>query len=287
MFLFETSQLSRARTLLGADLGSQKQQSATKPSDNNLLSALLNSINRQRRYAGFNELGMRQALQGSLLFTLIVLLLAFFEQLRLLPFISLVLFFAEYFRITRYALLRSSEFEKDYTAFLLSLASAVRTGLDPLVALFKAADLFAENSPVHQEILKTKSLVDRGEAEEVAIASFAVAVKHPDVQLFRGAFILARKEGSSLSECLQRLAKVTRQRQSFRRRIKSAVAMQKMSALGIAACTIAIAIIQALTNPKAFVVAWQHEIGFKLLLVGLSLVLIGVAWMLSMSRSKL
>jgi len=182
---------------------------------------------------------------------------------------------------------RAEHFEKDYTAFLLSLASGVRTGLDPIVALTSSDKLFPSTSELGKELLKLKSSIEQGLSEEECIRRFASTINHPDTQLFRTAFILARKEGSSLSSCLQRLARVTRQRQSFRRKIRSAVAMQKLSAFGIAACTVVIGLIQFSANPQALSDAFAHPIGSKVMILGISLVCAGLFWMLNLAKSRI
>lgn len=193
----------------------------------------------------------------------------------------------EYSRIRRRIRARAVDFERDYTAFLLSLASAVRTGLDPLVAALQSDELFADGSELRKELVKFKCNIDRGMGEEQAIMEFAGTIDHPDVQLFRTAFILARREGSSLSLCLQRLARVTRQRQSFRRKVRAAVAMQKLSSIGIAGCAVVVGLFQSFANPAAIREAFNHPFGFKLLACGLFFMTLGLVWMMRMTRSRM
>lgn len=198
-----------------------------------------------------------------------------------------VFLWIERYVLRRQAFKRAEAFERDYTALLLSLASGIRTGLDPLVALLDSEKLFSEKSELRRQVLKLKDGIERGYPEETVLKHFAGSINHPDLKLFRTAFVLARREGSSLAECLQRLAKVTRQRQSFRRKVRGAVAMQKLSSFGIAACTIVIGVMQAMTNPEAFKLAIHHPLGLKLLVAGLGLVAGGITWMLSMTRARL
>ena len=115
---------------------------------------------------------------------------------------------------------------------------------------------------------------------------FAENVAHPDICLFRTSLLLARKEGASLAPSLQRLNRVTRQRQSFRRKIKAALAMQKLSSIGIAGCAVVIGVIQVLTNAQAFQEALMHPLGQKVLAAGLVLIAGGVLWMMRLSRAR-
>lgn len=182
---------------------------------------------------------------------------------------------------------KAQAFEKDYTALLLALASSVRTGMDPMVALSRSAELFPEQSVIHLELKKFAAQINSGSSEQESILNFASSIKHPDLPLFRTALSLAREEGSSLGDCLQRLARVTRARQSFRRKIKSAIAMQKLSAIGIAGCTLVISAIQISTNPEAIKLALAHPVGSKMIFLGVSLVVAGLIWMLRMARVRI
>jgi Flp pilus assembly protein TadB len=89
-----------------------------------------------------------------------------------------------------------------------------------------------------------------------------------------------------LGACLQRLNKVTRHRQSFRRKAKAAIAMQKLSSFGIVGCSLLIGVIQISMNPDNFFKAWSHPLGGMLILFGLVLSSVGITWMLYLGRDK-
>jgi len=238
-------------------------------------------------HAGLEGRGIRKFLMLSLIISLFVVLFACRIK-PLLGIISAVLCgFCVVFVLKQRAFRRAELFERDYTALLLSIASSIRTGLDPLSALLKAEELFKKKSQVSLELEKFRLQIEKGANTETALRSFARSIDHPDVQLFRTAFILSRREGASLATCLQRLARVTRQRQSFRRKVRSAVAMQKLSALGIAACTVVIGCIQWSANPKAIDLALTHALGGKLLACGAGLILFGLCWMFSLARKRI
>lgn len=182
---------------------------------------------------------------------------------------------------------RTLRFEKDYPAFLLSLRSSVRTGHDPLVAFENTKEFFASDSPLRIEIERVSEALQRGVDEDLAIGTFAKSIKHPDVALFRTGFLLSRQHGSSLAPCLERLVRTTRQRQSFRRKISSAVAMQKLSSFGVAGCALFVPMMQFITNPDDLVSAMNHPMGGAMLSVGAMCVGGGLIWMLCMTRQKL
>ena len=183
--------------------------------------------------------------------------------------------------------LRSLEFERDYPPFLLSLSSAIRTGLDPIVALCQSSALFDSSSAINQELISFTRAIEAGQREEIAVQGFARTINQPDIDLFRRAFALARSQGASLSETLQRLARVTRQRQSFRRRVNAALAMQKLSALGIAFASVVILVIQWSANSAATAHAFADPVGFKVICFGVGLIVAGLMWMARLSNVRL
>ena len=143
------------------------------------------------------------------------------------------------------------------------------------------------HSILKEEINRFKLLLHSGIPEEEAIFSFGASVDHPDVRLFCTALLLARKEGSSLGACLQRLIRFTRQRQAFRRKAKAAVAMQRLSSFGIVGCSLVIGVMQIGMNHESFLIAWQHSLGRVLLLSGAILLGSGLCWMLYLARSRI
>lgn len=182
---------------------------------------------------------------------------------------------------------RAERFERDYPSMLIAIASSVRTGSDPLIAMQQARNLFASETEVHRELDQFCLRVERGDSEEKAVLHFASTIDHPDIALFRVAFLLSRREGSSLAKCLHRLARVTRNRQSFRRKVRAAVAMQKLSAFGIAGCALLIVGFQAVASHDALVRALEHPMGSRMLGAALCLVMAGLVGMLRMSRAKI
>jgi Flp pilus assembly protein TadB len=139
---------------------------------------------------------------------------------------------------------------------------------------------------MHEELQKLNQALERGQSEDDAIRHFAGSVTHPDIALFRMAIILARRQGASLGDTLHRLTRVTRLRQSFRRRVKAALAMQRLSAIGISICAILIGLLQAATNPTAILTAWHTSLGKLFLLLGSGLVVVGLLWMLHLARER-
>jgi Flp pilus assembly protein TadB len=175
-------------------------------------------------------------------------------------------------------------FDRDYAAFLISLASSIKAGSDPLAAVISSRSLFPEDSVINEVLVDFETQIQSGTSELEAIQRFGKNVPHPDLPLFRLAFALARREGSSLADCLHRLSRVTRNRQSFRRKISAAVAMQKFSAIGISGCSLIIVSMQFINNSESFLAAAVHDSGRYMIGAGFGAILFGLFWMMRVAK---
>jgi Flp pilus assembly protein TadB len=183
-------------------------------------------------------------------------------------------------------ILRVAEFQSDYSPFLLSLSSSVKAGLEPLAALIKMREILPESSPVYEELIFFSKRLESGCSEEEAILNFGNTIDYEDIKLFRTALLLARRQGGALSLCLTRLAKVTRTRSAFKRRVGIALAMQKSSSLGILLCAFGILIFQFITKPQSVLSALKLPMGQLAFGVGGCLMLVGVVAMYRLSSRE-
>jgi Flp pilus assembly protein TadB len=178
--------------------------------------------------------------------------------------------------------------DRDLPALLTSVASSVRAGMDPLSALIGAREYFPKDTVLVQEIEKIRQGVHDGRDEEELLDGFLSLYESRDGELFKGCLILSRRHGGSLADPLHRITRVVRQRQSFRRKTKAALAMHRMSAIGIALCAVAMGALQFGMNPQSLDVAFHHPMGSRILCGGLLLISTGLGWMLTMgSEAKL
>lgn len=187
-------------------------------------------------------------------------------------------------RVWRRALVNRRAVDRDLPALLTSVASSVRAGIDPLSALLSSRDYFPRETPLMQEVERIREGLSNGVDEEEILESFLMTYESQEGELFKRCLILSRRHGSSLAEPLHRITRVVRQRQSFRRKIRAALAMHRMSAIGIALCAVAMGGLQLGMNPQAFDVAMEHPTGGKLLVGGVCLIITGVMWMMLMGR---
>ena len=186
----------------------------------------------------------------------------------------------------RVARARTMALERDLPALLNSVASSVRAGVDPVCALTDAREYLPPLSPLVADLGRFKNALASGVDEIEAIESLFGGEKTPDLELFTRCLILSRRHGSALSEPLHRVTRVVRQRQSFRRKTRAALAMHRMSAIGIALCAVCIGGLQLATNADGVRIAMNSSMGIWSLSGGAVLVAIGLLWMLMMGREE-
>jgi len=181
---------------------------------------------------------------------------------------------------------RRSSLDRDLPALLTALASSVRAGLDPMTSLLSAPQYLPPQTPLVEGIETLRGRLRSGWEEFAAIEGFLAEWQHADVELFKRCLILSRRHGSALAEPLHRVTRVIRQRQSFRRKTRAALAMHRLSAFGIALCGILIGMVQVSMNIDGVRTAVAHPIGWKLLSGGGALIVCGVGWMISLGREE-
>jgi tight adherence protein B len=282
MIGFSRKEAQRLETLLSG-LGKQPSSASDVANADGVLRGV---INQKLYYAGLEGTAADRFLLKWILSIVLVSMCGLYIALPVALCMFSLLSWLCLRRLDSLAQSRSRLFEKDYTAFLISFAASVRTGLDPMVAFYSCGRLFDSESHLRKELEHCKVLLESGMREEDALQQFGARYELGDVELLRSAVILARKQGASLAACLQRLARVTRQRQSFRRKVKAALAMQRLSAFGISGCAIVIGIFQVITNPEGVGIAFADPIGRVLLSAGVLLMCAGLFWMLQLAKVK-
>ena len=191
---------------------------------------------------------------------------------------------AIYLHIWSRARKNRSAIDRDLPALLTSVASSVRAGVDPISALIGARDYFPKGAILAREIERFRQELARGRDEEELLENFLADFDNQDSELFRRCLILSRRHGGSLGDPLHRITRVVRQRQSFRRKTRAALAMHRMSAIGIALCAATMTALQCAMNPQSLDLAMHHPVGGKLLIGGLLLIGAGLGWMVTMGR---
>lgn len=181
---------------------------------------------------------------------------------------------------------RVNLFDRDFPTFLQTLSSSVKAGLEPQEAISTSRSFMKKGSLLGEEIDSYKSLITKGTRKEEALIMFGDSVRHPDIALFSAALIISDKEGASIGESLQRLSRVVRNRQSFKRKSKTAVATQRFSGIGICFLAVFIVFSQYLMNKDAFITAINSPLGVKVFSISAVMFCLGVFWLMKITKIK-
>jgi Flp pilus assembly protein TadB len=190
------------------------------------------------------------------------------------------LLYAYYRRIYFY-----SKFEEEYLSFLSILVSELRCGLGLLEAINFSREYLPPHGELSNQLKNLLARVSNGENLPHVIQDFA-RNSYPDLQLFRSTILLALEQGASLVPCLIRLRKFTNERQVVRRRLQSAVAAQKISAIGIVFALLSIVGFQVLSDPSVWELLSRSFMGQMVLLLSSGLVGVGILGLFLICRVK-
>lgn len=228
--------------------------------------------------------------QFRLLVALITLLVVIPTKFLNMPIISgLILFMTPVFC---YSILnkavnkRFEKFDADYPVLLLSYVSLLKTGMSTIGGLEAAAKGLDQDSMVRMEV---EILIERlrlGLSEEQAINSFGETINHPELTLFVQSLLLSRKVGGTLSSTLERLAKQVRNRQQFRKKAKSEVAMEAGSIMMISIVMSCLLFFLVTTSPELILPALTHPMGKKVFQAGVAFVVVGYVWSKKITNIK-
>ncbi len=146
-----------------------------------------------------------------------------------LPLIFLLGSYCPWIYIDWKAESRALEFSNDYPELLQSMSSALKSGHSAQTALEHASKLLPEDNPVGQEVKTLLSELHKGTHQQKAVAAFAADRDVPELSLFRNAFLLVLDDGGKFSPTLQRLARISRERDNLKNSVKVSTATMKIT----------------------------------------------------------
>ncbi len=181
---------------------------------------------------------------------------------------------------------RFKAFDVDYPAYLGSVVSMLKTGLNPISALQEAASNLSPESLIREEMDVMLERLRLGVPEEQSIGAFAENIPHPEVELFVQALLFSRRVGGALSQTLERLARISRKRQYFRQSAVSAVGLQRGSIYLILGIMMGLEVFLYTVYPESVTGAWKDPTGWLVWQVGIVMILVGVIWLNKVTKIK-
>lgn len=171
---------------------------------------------------------------------------------------------------------RMKRFEEQFPEALDLLSRAIRAGHALQTALGMAGEELPE--PVGPEFKKTFEQQNFGLPLREALDALAVRVPILDVRFFVTAVMIQRDTGGNLSEILDNLAHVVRERFKIRRQIRVHTAHGRFTAYVLLALPAVLAVALSFINPDHMQLLFRERMGQMMLAGTIVLQTIGYFW---------
>jgi tight adherence protein B len=140
------------------------------------------------------------------------------------------------------------------------------------------------SEPIAGELRITHEEVNFGISLPQALLNLAARVPSTDLRYFVIAVLIQRETGGNLTELLDNLSRLIRQRFKLLEKVRVLAAEGKLSAWIVGLLPFVVAGIINLNNPKFMQVLWTDPLGIKMVWAALIMMLLGILWMRKMIR---
>lgn len=171
---------------------------------------------------------------------------------------------------------RLKQFEELFPEALDLLSRAIRAGHAFQTAMGMVADELKE--PVGPEFKKTFDQQNFGLPLKEALIQLAERVPLLDVRFFVTAVLIQRDTGGNLSEILDNLAHVVRERFKILRQVRVHTAHGRFTGYVLLALPAALSIVLSMINPEHMALLFNEHMGQMMLLAAIVLQTIGFLW---------
>jgi tight adherence protein B len=171
---------------------------------------------------------------------------------------------------------RLKKFEEQFPEALDLLSRAIRAGHAFQTALGMVGDDLTE--PVGPEFKKTFDEQNFGLPLRDVLNQLAERIPILDVRFFVTAVLIQRDTGGNLSEILDNLAHVVRERFKIRRQVRVHTAHGRFTGYVLLALPAALSVALSVINPEHMRVLFHEHMGQMMLLVAIMMQTIGFFW---------
>jgi len=202
-----------------------------------------------------------------------VLVLPLFVTIVLLLFAGSLPYFYLVYRRDQ----RLKKFDEQLPDALDLIGRGIRSGHALPSALKMVGDEMA--NPIAEEFRAAFDEVNYGFSMQDALTNLATRVPSTDLKYFVVAVLIQRETGGNLAELLDNISALIRARHKLYGTIRVLSAEGKLSAWILTLLPVVLAVIINLINPAFMQVLWKDEVGIKMVIGVIILMVVGILWM--------
>jgi tight adherence protein B len=172
---------------------------------------------------------------------------------------------------------RMAAFEQQLPDALDLMGRALRAGHAFPSALKMVGDEMTE--PVSGEFRTTFDELNYGASAEDALQNMATRLPSDDLRYFVIAVLIQRETGGNLSELLNNISVLIRERLKLLGTVRVLASEGRLSAWILGLLPVILTVVLNIINPKFMNILWTDPAGVKLLWITLGMMIIGVFWL--------
>jgi len=177
---------------------------------------------------------------------------------------------------------RVSAFEKQLPEAMDLIGRALRAGHAFSSALQMAGTELPD--PIGEELRQTFDEINFGVPAQTALANLASRVPSTDLSFFVIAVIVQRETGGNLSEVLDNISAIIRERLKLFGKVRALAAEGKFSAIVLSVLPFATGFLLWLVNPRFMSLLWTEPVGVKMIWGSVIFMILGALWMRKIIR---
>lgn len=189
-----------------------------------------------------------------------------------------------WWRISALRSRRIERFEIQFPEALDLMGRAMRAGHAFPTAVKMCGNEIAD--PMGRDFRTLSDEMNYGVSTAEALTRLADRVPIPDVSYFVVAVLIQREAGGNLTEVLDKISTIIRERLKLHGEIRTLSAEGRLSAVILTALPFVVALAVNLVNPKFMDVLWNDPVGLRVVGAALFLMMLGILWMRSIIRIR-
>ena len=179
---------------------------------------------------------------------------------------------------------RAKKFSTHFPVAIELMARSMRAGESLEESIQITADSCQE--PVDEELQHCAKQLNMGLAVHAVMAELAERMPTMEVRIFAHTISMHRETGGRLSDTLDRLAKVIRQRTDYLQKIKTMTELGRFAAVAIGYMGVFVLAYLSIVHPEYINKLWSNPLGQRLAIYAIVSEIVGIGWVALTLKSE-